>query len=74
MYRAQISNPDLMDSIANGSPIVGIAVGLVDGQFRVYRFSLKGASTAISTLIRGAMSVPTQDRKAKPTSTRDTTL
>lgn len=74
MYRAQISNPDLMDSIVNGSPIVGIAVGLVDGQFKVYRFSLKGASTAISTLIRGALSVPAQDRKTKPTSTRDTTL
>lgn len=74
MYRYQVGNPDLLDSVATGSSNVGIAVGLVDGQFKVYRFSLKGASTAISTLLKGALSTPTLNRKPRPSSTRDTTL
>jgi hypothetical protein len=70
MYRAQISNPDTMDSLLDSTMPLGIAVALLDGRFAVYRFSMTGAKQAISILMQGATKLNNSNRQG----TRDSAL
>lgn len=70
MFRAQIGNPDAMDSLLDSTMPLGIAVALQDGRFAVYRFSMSGAKQAVSILMRGA----TQLNNSHQQGTRDSSL
>jgi hypothetical protein len=70
MFRAQIGNPDAMDSLLDSTMPLGIAVALQDGRFAVYRFSMSGAKQAVSILMQGAAKLSNSNRQG----TRDSAL
>ncbi|WP_174964173.1 hypothetical protein [Burkholderia ubonensis] len=71
MYRAEIADPDTMDSLLDSSRPLGIAVALDDGRFAVYRFSMAGAKKAVSILMQGALKL---FNKSNQQGTRDSAL
>nr|WP_242431745.1 hypothetical protein [Burkholderia ambifaria] len=71
MYRAEIADPDTMDSLLGSNRPLGIAVALDDGRFAVYRFSMAGAKKAVSILMQGALKL---FNKSNQHDTRDSAL
>ncbi|RQS11102.1 hypothetical protein DIE07_12510 [Burkholderia sp. Bp9002] len=71
MYRAEIADPDTMDSLLDSNRPLGIAVALDDGRFAVYRFSMAGARRAVSILMKGALKL---FNKSNQQGTRDSAL
>jgi hypothetical protein len=45
-----LSNPDAMDDMAKAAGIIGFAIPLKSGQFKVYRFSLNGSWSVIQQM------------------------
>ncbi|MDN7178576.1 hypothetical protein M0D69_11190 [Caballeronia sp. SEWSISQ10-4 2] len=70
MFRAQIGDPDAMDSLLDSTMPLGIAVALQDGRFAVYRFSMSGAKQAVSILMQGATKLNNSHQQG----TRDSSL
>ncbi len=70
LYRAQINDPDTMDSLLDSTRPLGIAVALQDGRFGVYRFSMTGAKQAVSILMQGALKLNNSSQQG----TRDSSL
>jgi hypothetical protein len=50
LHRYAFTNFDLVDALLKQSGRVGFAIPLQDDQFRIIRFSLRGASTALSVM------------------------
>jgi hypothetical protein len=70
MYRYAIGDPDDIDALIASKTPIGIAVALESGRFQVFRFSMKGGSTAISILTQAM----TRTKSAPSKGTRDTYL
>ena len=68
LYRYIISDPDTMDKVGAMVGMVGFAVPLDSGQFRVLRFSLSGSTAAVSHMRKLAEASP------KNTKTKDLVL
>ncbi len=71
LYRYVFANFDQIDGLAKSAQRVGVAIPLEGDEFRVIRFSLVGASVALTAMrAAGDRAVPASDRRG----TRDQNL
>jgi hypothetical protein len=73
LYGYAFDNFDKVDSIVKGNARVGFAFPLQEGEFRVVRFLLNGASAAVAQMRGTVESTPTQKVRSR-SDTRDVQL